>query len=395
MTEPFLITKIQLKHFRSIGSCSLAPGQLAILVGPNGSGKSNVLDSLRLTSQALRENLDNALRERGGISEVRRRSNGHPTHFHISLEFCQGVMNGSYSFEVGAVANGGFVVRREECRIIRGAFDPERHFFEIHNGEVSSSSVSHTPRLVGDRLGLVAFSGLDEFSAVFDGLTGIEVFNLYPDAMRRPQQPDPGDVLRRDGSNVSSVLERLQRQDQKVKKRIESYLSSIVPGVQSVNRKSVGNWESLEFFQKVEGARSAWRFPSSSMSDGTLRALGVLMALFAGSGSRLSPIGIEEPESALHPAASGALLDAIRDATKERQVFLTSHSPDLLDSEDIRPEEIFAVRSQSGNTFVDVPDHAAMSALRNSLFTAGELVRADQMFPQAMLMSQQMLWDGE
>jgi predicted ATPase len=66
--------------------------------------------------------------------------------------------------------------------------------------------------------------------------------------------------------------------------------------------------ESLEFKQDVAGSNNPWNFMAMNMSDGTLRALGVLVALFQGT-SDYSPtfIGIEEPETALHPAASAAL----------------------------------------------------------------------------------------
>ncbi|HET9897907.1 MAG TPA: hypothetical protein VFQ44_23505 [Streptosporangiaceae bacterium] len=73
----------------------------------------NFLDALRLTSESLLTSLDQALRSRGGVAEVRRRSTGHPTHFVIELEFRGGYQQGSYGFEVGAVRGGGFRISRE------------------------------------------------------------------------------------------------------------------------------------------------------------------------------------------------------------------------------------------------------------------------------------------
>ena len=71
MVTRFDLTRVRLRQYRSIAQCNVEVGPLNILVGPNGSGKSNFLDAMRLTAQALNENLDNALRERGGVSEVR------------------------------------------------------------------------------------------------------------------------------------------------------------------------------------------------------------------------------------------------------------------------------------------------------------------------------------
>ncbi|MCU0769375.1 MAG: AAA family ATPase, partial [Burkholderiaceae bacterium] len=70
-----------LRNYRSIGLCDVELRSLTYLVGVNGSGKSNFLDALHLVRDALNGSLDNALNERGGLSEVRRRSSGHPTHF--------------------------------------------------------------------------------------------------------------------------------------------------------------------------------------------------------------------------------------------------------------------------------------------------------------------------
>ena len=61
------------------------------------------------------------------------------------------------------------------------------------------------------------------------------------------------------------------------------------------------------------------------MSDGTMRALGVLIALFQGNPDYLPKlVGIEEPETALHPAASAALREALQKASERTQVIVTS-----------------------------------------------------------------------
>ena len=117
------------------------------------------------------------------------------------------------------------------------------------------------------------------------------------------------------------------------------------------------------------------------MSDGTLRALAVLTALFASSGHTLSPIGVEEPESALHPAAASILMDALRDASERRQVLATSHSADLLDRGGFQESELLAVRSVGGETIVSGLDPAGAKAIRESLYTPGELLRIDQLLP--------------
>ena len=88
-------------------------------------------------------------------------------------------------------------------------------------------------------------------------------------------------------------------------------------------------------------------------------------------------VGIEEPESALHPAAAGVLIDSLTDASQLAQVVVTSHSADLLDNDAIPDNAILAVACR--NTLRSKIGHAGRSAGRSALrdqrlFTAGELL---------------------
>jgi predicted ATPase len=123
---------------------------------------------------------------------------------------------------------------------------------------------------------------------------------------------------------------------------------------------------------------------AENMSDGTLRALGVLTALFQSSGQaakRVPFVGIEEPEVAVHPGAAGVLRDGLVTASKTTQIAVTSHSPDLLDDKDLPVESILAVVNRNGETAIAPPDEAGRSAIRDRLYTAGELLRLNQIEP--------------
>jgi len=128
------------------------------------------------------------------------------------------------------------------------------------------------------------------------------------------------------------------------------------------------------------------------MSDGTLRALGILLAIFqTARNGDVSPapmlIGLEEPEIALHPGATGILLSALREASRLSQILVTSHSPDLLDNPDIPIESLLAVDNRDGLTRIAPIDAAGRSVLRDKLFTPGELLRQDQLAPDASAIS--------
>ena len=376
-----LLTRVMLRNYKSIAACDVSPALLAFLVGPNGSGKSNFLDALRFVADSLCFSMDHALRDRGGINEVRRRSSGHPTNFGIHVGFNLADSRGQYAFAVGAKQQGGYEIQREECFVSR---ENRNDHYRVEQGRVVKSTLASPPVAATDRLYLVNVSGFDAFRPVYDALSGTGFYNLNPDAIRDLQPPNPGDLLLRDGSNVASVFSKLAAYSPDFKTRTEEYLGKVVPGITKVSPRLIGPRETLEFRQEVRGAKHPWRFFASNMSDGTLRAFAVLLALFQGAGngdSALRLVGIEEPEIALHPAAAGVLVDALRDATEQVQVLVTSHSPDLLDNHDIPDESILAVVAEHGETKIGCLDHAGRSTLRDRLFTAGELLRMDKLRP--------------
>lgn len=380
MTSPVFLTRVVLRNYKSIGACDVKLGPLTYMVGANGSGKSNFLDALHLVSDALSGSLDNALNERGGLMLVRRSSKGHPNHFTIRLEFVlPSGQAGYYAFNVGALAGRGYEVQTEKCVLGGVGKGP---FFHVGCGVLKGSSEATFPAVTPDRLALVAASGMPVFRPVFEALTGMGFYNLNPKLMRDPQKPQDGRLLKSVGENIVSVIGHLKRIAPDNLNLIESYLQTVVPIMRGLVRKQIGPLETLEFKQEVAGDKTPWRFPAQNMSDGTLRAVGVLTALFQGNKDHTpSLIGIEEPETALHPAASAALREALSKASETTQVVVTSHSPELLDDKTIEPAQILAVTSEGGNTRIGPLDDASVSVMREHLFSAGELLRLNQLQP--------------
>ncbi len=383
MNHTNLITRVVLKNYKSIAACSVKLGSLTFLVGPNGAGKSNFLDALRLVMESLSISLDHALRDRGGISEVRRRSSGHPTHFGIRIEFqLSNKKTGWYSFRVGSKKKGGFEVQEEECHIneVLG----EENFYRVESGIVKKASSEVMPPASDDRLYLVAAAGLPAFRPLYDALSSMGFYNLNPDEIRDLQPSDPGRVLRRDGSNLASVLESMAKENPDSRKLVVEFLSKVVPGIDDVIVKHVGKKATLEFRQLMGNNKEPWRFLAENMSDGTLRALGILTALFQyiiNLSQAVPLVGIEEPEVAVHPGAAGVLRDALRVASHNTQVIVTSHSPDLLDDKSIEDSSILGVSNVNGETKIGPLDDAGRTTIRDGLFTAGELLRLNQLTP--------------
>jgi predicted ATPase len=376
-TEPFL-RRVKLWHYKSIAECDVELQRLTLLVGRNGSGKSNFLDAIRFVAEGLETSLDHALKSRGGIGEVRRRSTGHPHNFAMELELnLPNWQVATYAFEISAREKGGFRVKSESLKIVSGTrIDAE---FDVSEGKVAQPGM---PPAAEDRFYLVTASSLPQFRGVYDALLAMGFYNLNPAEIKELQSPDAGELLHRDGRNIASVVARMAEDRPELKERIRDYLQQIVPDVSDFSRSSLGPRETLEFRQQVKGAKHPWTFYAASMSDGTLRALGILVAAMQRAHRRtpVRLIGIEEPETALHPAAAGALMDSLKEAAEHTQIIVTTHSPDLLDQ--IDSKGLLIVLSQQGTTQIGRADKASRDAIEKHLYTPGELLRMDQLQPE-------------
>jgi predicted ATPase len=378
------ITRVILFNYKSIAVGNVVLGPLTILVGPNGAGKSNFIDAMRFCRDALRTPLDQVFAKRNtNLHNLLHRSSSEPDTFEMRFEFLLGSgQRGFYSFGIGAQSPRGFEVRREKCLVHEPTGERS---FDIQAGLFVSAhpNAANLPAPNERRLFLVNASALPEFRPVYELLSGMEFYTPDPEIMRVDlDTTGSADIVDSDGENIASVLDRLSRTQKSTKERIDQYLRAIVPGLERVETVEFEHYKLLHFYITTAGSLS--KFLASSMSDGTLRALALLVALFqnAGSDSRVSVIAIEEPETGLHPAATAVLLDAIREASESVQVVMTSHSADLLDSPEIPSDAIRAVSWENGQSEILGVDYATRSTLHDRLYTAGELLRMGGLTPE-------------
>lgn len=397
------ITRLAVVQFKSIEKCDIELGPLTLLVGRNGVGKSNILDALRFVSDALSQTLDHAVRLRGGIDQVRRRSQSKPTRpgIRIELTLADGA-TASYGFLIADVKGRSFRVEDEYCRVLR-TDGTTGGSFEVEKGKLAKwEAGSAAPAVIEDRLLLVAASGLPEFRPVFDQLRTMAFHNLNPQVMKDPQRPESGSLLAQDGRNIASVVKQLESDDPEGLERVRDYLTAIGVPIARIRHKPAGALETIEVSQVAElpGGPKRSNFDAISLSDGTVRALGILVSLVsARRDGGPSLVGIEEPETALHPAAAGALMDALTEGATTTQLIVTCHSPDLLDHPEVTSEMIRPVMLQDGKTAVGKLDMAKADLLKKHLATAGELLRLDQLEPDADDLRRQAeirgtLWEG-
>jgi predicted ATPase len=378
------ITKIIIKRFRSFPAATLAFDNPLFIVGQNGSGKSNLADVFSFVSETMAAPLQAVFDRRGGISAVRNRTGqrSYPPNLGLAFEFgaINGIQRGRYAFEVKALPNYGYRIVREQCLVRR---QDGRHWWFDRVDGWNSNAKGLTPALEPSALALPLVAGDERFAPIFRLLGAMRVYSIEPARLREMQDPDSGVTLRPNGGNAASVLQELLRGENAStnKAEINRILESIVPATKAVSPKKHGNKLSMSFSQEWgSGKKKQLTFDAFNMSDGTLRSVGLIMAVF----QKPSPsvLVIEEPEATIHPGALGAILDLIRKAAKTMQVVVTTHSPELLDAKWITDQNLRIVSWEEGASHLLLPSEATRQAMREHLMGAGELLRSNALHPE-------------
>jgi len=149
------------------------------------------------------------------------------------------------------------------------------------------------------------------------------------------------------GDTLALVLHQLRHGKDNgsgLHQKLLDVVQGMVPGFADWETEQLADGR-IAFKVREHGLRGS--LPSLLVSDGTVRLLTILSALFW---SELPPsaIFIEEPERSLHPSAMGQLAELMREAAAQTQVIVTTHSADFLRY--CRPEEVYLMDKMDGCT---------------------------------------------
>ena len=365
-----MIKKLRLRNFKNFKDAELPLGPFTVLIGENASGKSNLRDAFRfLHGISMEYSLADIFGEkrvggslqwqgiRGGTQEIS--FQGHRT-FEIETDFERGEEDKnrviSYSIEVEPGKPGIrprvvkenlrtdgtilFQTRPLEDDLLKKNSDVR---VEIHGenkpnyfktAEPILGQVSNYMRMPDDVGWVGELCNEAQFS-----LRNIRFFEFIPDAMRKPSFP--GQVILEDqGDNLSSVLQAIF-DDEARKRAVIEWLRELTP-MDAVDFEFISDQTGKILVNLIEA--NGQKISAYSASDGTLRFLGLLAAIF-GPEVHLHHLTlitypnpyakflfIEELENGIHPSRLHLLVQLIEQQTREKgiQVVATTHSPQLL-----------------------------------------------------------------
>jgi predicted ATPase len=370
---------IEVTNFLSYKRARLELGDLIVLVGPNASGKSNLVAAFKLLREIPIHGLPVALARRGGFDQLRHRSSGRPYDPGLRVEFkFEGADRTSfYEIKLGAVNPRSYKVKSESA---------ELHWSgEVHTLTSDGKTVRFTEPTLDDENGGLAVvtrdfpvpPGQSAISSggfagymVFQALQQMQTVEINPASVADLQMPSSVREFEPDGSNASSIFELL---DAATKLELVDELNAIVPGIVRIEVQRLADRQTLRFIQDTGyGNRE---FNAKQMSDGTLRAFSVLLAIKQP--KKPSLFVIEEPEVAIHLGALRTLMEILAQESAGSQIVLTTHSADIVDSVDVKSLRV--VWTESGESHVgEVAEHT-VATIRGGLITPGELLRADSL----------------
>lgn len=377
MTIPML-RSLALKNFRSIRAARIEFDNPTFLVGQNGAGKSNIADAFAFLAEAMVSPLSAVFDRRGGLESVgyRGAATGRRPNLGVQVQLAdldEETHAATYAFELRTVKPRNYEIVREQCTVTKAG--ASRHWFDRRLGKPLASSIGPlTPAVDPTALALPLIGGDERFRPISAFLSEMRRYQIEPPVLREMQDPDYGVRLSADGSNAASVLREIRKSSPEDWKAIEEFLEHIAPHTISVEPRQVGNKLELEFSQEVARARTV-RFKAYNMSDGTLRALGLLATIFQR--SRPFVLVLEEPEATMHVGALGAILDLLHHASQFGQVIVTTHSPDILDADWIEDQHLKIVSWTDGKTDAVPLSDASRTALQKHLMRAGEQLRSN------------------
>ncbi len=385
-----LLTRLQVKNFRSLADVSVDVRPINVLFGPNGSGKSTLLDTIWFVRDCTKRGVDEASSYRShGIGMLWDRAD-QEANISIKIETDLAGYEVLFGFSSGRIEPSvGEILysKPRDLRLIDRKIGSDKvEFYHNSMQQLASITLKEAEKL---SLSLyLVFEGESYEAAELDRLLHFVHFYharriLLPALKRTGSESSHHTHLWEYGENVWSVLRNIHD-----KRAIDERYDTIIKFM----RKSFPNFEDLLIEQTgpnsvygsfLENGRQA-PIQASGVSDGHLQMLIHLTALFSEGKERDSLIVFDEPETSLHPYAISVFAEAVKQATKEwnKQVFIATHSPVLIGQ--FKPEDILATGlDESGQT--TLTRVSEMNDIQDLLdnYDTGSLYMAEVIAPQS------------
>ena len=377
MANELRFRRLRLKNWKNFLDVDVEVRDRLFLVGANGSGKSNLLDAFRFLRDlaSVGGGFEEAVRRRGGVKAIRCLAARRNTDVEIEVDVeKRGGPRWRYELAFGEDGRHRPLLRKEQVS------QDHETIVARPDAEDRKDAVRLTQTFLEQVNVNLDFRDLKVF------FKSIRYLHVVPQLVREPDRS----IGRRDDPYGGDFLDQIARtrEDQRSRrlKRIEEALRIAVPQLEALNlTQDKQGTPHLRVKCRHWRPHGAWQ-TEEQFSDGTLRLIGLLWAVMRGRGVLL----MEEPEISLHPDVVRRLPQMLERIRKlpPKQIFLSTHSPELLCDEGIGLDEtLLFLPGREGTAIAPASSFDDARALLEGGLNLGDIVIPKTQPPDAIRLS--------
>lgn len=331
------------------------------------------MDALRFLYDIARSGggLQTAVASRGGMTKLRCLAARTRTDVGIAVAIKNEINGDIWTYRLAFKSTGGGIMKKEVSILVE----------EVKKGD--DFLLLRTPDSAGEDSDTLKYTHLEQvtsnqkFRELRNFFSNIEYLNVIPQLVRGSASlqlsADKDDFYGR------NFLQRLAQMNKATStayfKRVNEVLKKAVPQLDELklvfDKMGVPHLEARYEHWRAKGSKQQ----ENQFSDGTLRLIGFLFALLDNKGVVL----LEEPETNLHSAIVAqlpAFIAKLQRSKKEtRQVFITTHSYEMLSNEGVSGEEVVLLKpSQEGTEVINAASIKEVNDELNAGFTIADSV---------------------
>lgn len=342
------LTHLAVTNWRNFAHIEFDMSSRLFVVGPNSSGKTNLLGALRFLGDIGRRGLVAASEDLGGPDRYFR-SGADSASFVATFDDTQN--SAEFALFLRLMSVGSESTKRGSDADQESAFpmtdpltgEPNDRYLDV---QYTITAGGKKPVDGGE-----SFPVEDEAAwrtKVRHILSGIRYIHPNPKKMlERADRYDPDH-----GTGFFQHAGRFSdRQLDAALDRIRPIMAAAVPEVPNLSYLRMGLGTEVVFYSDAPDPGAGGVYSHEQFSEGTLRLLGMLFDL-AMLPLTTSIVLIEEPETFLQASVVRSMSSFLAEVAMNHdvQMVISTHSPELIDSEVVLPNEVLMLRSQNGET---------------------------------------------